>query len=89
MCFVLGEDFHKAFILFKNRWSFDLSDFVDSREILRETDDFIEVQDVNFVVGIDLHHKTYCQRNTWRFLFQETTRIIEFFPSNPLGDSNL
>ena len=48
--FVLGKDFRKVCVFLGNRWRVSLSDFVDGREIFRETGDFIEMQDVDFVV---------------------------------------
>ena len=50
MCFVLGEHFSEVFRFFRNQRGVSLSDFIDSREIFEETDDFIEVQDINFIV---------------------------------------
>ena len=87
MHFVLGEDLVEVFILLRNRWRAGLSDFMDSGEIFKETSDFIEVQNIDFIVGVNFGCKMYLQRDTWRFLFQEMMRIT--FSSDPLGDSNL
>ena len=48
--FVLGEDFCKVFVFLGNRQMISLSDFVDSGEIFEETGDFIDIEDVDFVV---------------------------------------
>jgi len=50
--FVLGEDFGKVGIFLGNRRRVGLS-FVDSGEIFGETEDSIEMQEIDFVVGID------------------------------------
>ena len=88
MGFVLGENLSEVFIIFGNRRRIGLSLFVDTRQVFGETEDSIEVQDVDFIVGVDFGSKAYFRRQTYRFFFQNTERILGFSLSDPPGSGN-
>ena len=79
MRFILGENLGKVSIFFGDRWRSILRGFICSGKIFRERNDFIEMQEIDFIVGIDFCGKAYLRRDTWRF----QKRILRFllFPA--------
>ena len=85
----LGEDFCEVRILLWNRRRVADGCFMRGREIFGERNDFIEMQDVELVIGVDFRRKTYFREWTWRRRVRRILGLRRLCFLNPLDRSNV
>ena len=66
MGLVLGEDFGKVLVFFGNWRKVVLCRFIGSGKVFGEAEDSVEMQEVDFIIGVDFCRETYFRRDTWR-----------------------